>query len=76
MHEATPDGPPKDPPNSSWSPFRFGLRRKRSLAQELTDTSSAAVSIPRQVGTSAHGGLEYHRYTPLSIYMHDHVFTF
>ena len=40
-----------------------GMRRKRSLAQELTDTGSAAVSIPRQVGTSAHGGLEYHRLT-------------
>ena len=38
-----------------------GMRRKRSLAQELTDIGSAAVNIPRQVGTSAHGGLEYHR---------------
>ena len=37
------------------------MRRKRSLAQELTDTGSAAVGIPRPVGTSAHGGLEYYR---------------
>ena len=61
LHQATPEGSPLEPPNPSWAPFMSGMRRKRSLAQELTDTGSAAVSIPRQVGTSAHGGLEYHR---------------
>lgn len=39
-----------------------GVKRRRSLGQELTDTSNGAVNIPHKVGASAHGGLEYHRY--------------
>ena len=36
-------------------------RRKRSLNQELADSGNIMVPIPRKVGMSAHGGLEYHR---------------
>ncbi|KAL3146741.1 hypothetical protein ABBQ38_014726 [Trebouxia sp. C0009 RCD-2024] len=61
LEQATHVGSPVEPPNPSWIPFMSGVRRKRSLAQELTDTSTAAASIPRKVGNSAHGGLEYHR---------------
>ncbi|KAL3134982.1 hypothetical protein ABBQ32_007937 [Trebouxia sp. C0010 RCD-2024] len=61
LEHATHVGSPMEPPNPSWIPFMSGARRKRSLAQELTDTGTAAASIPRKVGSSAHGGLEYHR---------------
>ena len=44
-----------------------GMRRKRSLGQNLPDTASAAINVPRKVGASAHGGLEYHRYSPLGL---------
>ncbi len=60
MQNTPPQGSPVEPPNASWSPF-MGTRRKRSLGQELSDTSNGAVNIPRKVGASAHGGLEYHR---------------
>ena len=36
-------------------------RRKRSLNQELVDSGKVTVPIPRRLGMSAHGGLEYHR---------------
>lgn len=43
-------------------------RRKRSLNhQELLDSSNVSVPIPRKVGMSAHGGLEYHRSVSTSL---------
>ena len=60
MHQ---EGSPMEPPNPSWSPFMAGGRRKRSLGQDMPETASGAVNIPRKLGASAHGGLEYHRYS-------------
>ena len=45
----------------------MGSQRKRSLGQEWSDATTGAVNIPRKVGASAHGGLEYHRYVLLDL---------
>lgn len=57
--------PPEDASShNAGSPPMNG--RKRSLTQELADSGSAGVAIPRKAGMSAHGGLEYHRYMAAS----------